>query len=229
MKKVLRRILVGLAAVVIVAIVAFVIWAENPMRAEAAPLSGIDYVDEPDGVVLTPADPNGTGLVFIAGARVEPQAYAAKLEPLAEAGITVVIARPILNFAIFEVRPLSTFEALAPDVTDWYVGGHSLGGVKACQYAADTAGLILFGSYCANEITDLPVLSISASNDGLSTPTKIADAAHYLPADADFVELAGGNHAQFGDYGVQPGDGTSTITDQKFTEQLTAAVLEFVG
>jgi hypothetical protein len=229
--KILRRVLLGIAAALILALVAFVIYAENPMRAEAAPLSTVSYVDEPDGVVLTPDDPNGTGLVFIAGARVEPQAYAAKLEPLVDAGVTVVIARPTLNFAIFELRPLSTFEALAPDVDTWFVGGHSLGGVKACMYAADggVAGLILFGSYCSSAIDDLPVLTIAATNDGLSTPTKIADAAALLPADARLVEIAGGNHAQFGDYGTQPGDGESTISDAKFTSQLTTAVLEFVG
>ena len=73
------------------------------------------------------------------------------------------------------------------------------------------------------------MLSISASNDGLSTPAKIEDAAHYLPTDAEFVEIPGGNHAQFGDYGTQPGDGESTISDAEFTTQLTTAILEFVG
>ena len=226
--KVIRRILLWIAVALIAALVAFVLWAENPMTAEAGPLASVSYADHPDGVVLTPTQPNGTGLVFIAGARVEPQAYAAKLEGLVDAGVTVVIARPTLNFAIFEYRPLSVFESLAPDVDEWFVGGHSLGGVKACQYASETAGLILFGSYCASDVSR-PVLSISATNDGLSTPTKIEDAAHYLPKNAQFVEIDGGNHAQFGDYGVQPGDGDSTISDEEFTEQLTSAVLDFVS
>ena len=226
--KIIRRILLWVAVALIAALVAFVLWAENPMTAEAGPLAEVAYVDTPNGVVLTPDEPNGTGLVFIAGARVEPQAYAAKLEGLVDAGVTVVIARPTLNFAIFEYRPLSAFESLGPDVDTWFVGGHSLGGVKACQYASETAGLILFGSYCASDVSG-PVLSISATNDGLSTPTKIEDAAHYLPKNARFVEIDGGNHAQFGDYGVQPGDGDSAITDAEFEQQLTAAVLEFIG
>jgi len=225
-KRIIRRILLWVAVALIAALVAFVLWAENPMTAEAGPLSDVFYVDYPDGVVLTPDEPTGTGLVFIAGARVEPQAYAAKLEGLVDAGITVVIARPTLNFAIFEYRPLSVFESLAPDVDEWFVGGHSLGGVRACQYASETAGLILFGSYCASEVTGA-VLSISATNDGLSTPAKIEDAAHYLPDDAEFVVIDGGNHAQFGDYGVQPGDGESTISDERFAQQVTAAVLAF--
>lgn len=227
MKRVVRRILLWVAVALIAALVVFVLWAENPMRAEAGPLSTVSYVDHPEGVVLTPDEPNGTGLVFIAGARVEPQAYAAKLSGLVDAGVTVVIARPTLNFAIFENRPLTTFESLAPDVDSWFVGGHSLGGVKACQYAADAEGLILFGSYCASKVSG-PVLSISAGNDGLSTPDKIADAASLLPADAEFPVIDGGNHAQFGDYGVQPGDGESTVSDARFEEQLTAAVLGFM-
>jgi pimeloyl-ACP methyl ester carboxylesterase len=228
MKRIIRRVLLWVAAALILALAAFVIWAENPMRAEAGPLSTVDYVDSPDGVVLTPENPNGTGLVFIAGARVEPQAYAAKLSGLVDAGVTVVIARPALNFAILEFRSLDTFESLAPDVDTWFVGGHSLGGVKACQYATETAGLILFGSYCASDITDVDVLTISATNDGLSTPEKIADAADLLPKNAQLVVIDGGNHAQFGDYGVQPGDGDSTISDAEFERQLTAAVLAFM-
>lgn len=190
-----------------------------------------------DGVLLAPHHPNGIGLVFLAGARVDPAAYADKLAVIAETGTTVVIARPILNFAIFETRPLSTFTGLATGVTSWYVGGHSLGGVRACQYAADAArgtvaGLILFGSYCAVDLSHsgLPVLTLSATHDGLSTPATIAGAAHLLPADAELVRLPGATHAQFGDYGLQPGDGTAApgATDAQAKSEITLAVMSFV-
>ena len=236
-----RRVLGRVGAVVfllfIAAVVAFVLWAESPMRAEDGPLKAAQsddafvYRETDEGVTLTPRDPDGTGLVFFSGARVEPAAYADKLSGLAEAGVTVVIVRPILNFAIFEYRPLSDFEVAGVD--SWYVGGHSLGGVKACQYAADTgndsAGLVLFGSYCASSIADtnLAVLTLAAENDGLSTPAKIEDAAGLLPADAELVTLPGAVHAQFGDYGVQPGDGTPTATDDEVSVEITSAVLAF--
>ena len=113
-----------------------------------------------------------------------------------------------------------------PDVQTWAVGGHSLGGVRACQLATDADALVLFASYCANDLSGsgLPVLSLSGSEDGLSTPQKIADAARELPDDAVFVEIPGASHASFGAYGPQPGDGTPTAdpaeVDRVIAEQL---------
>lgn len=235
----IRRI--GLTALVLglVAVIGFVIWAENPMPAESRPLSAVKadsqltYSDTDSSVVLTPRDPNGAGLIFVAGARVDAPAYAATLRGVADAGVTVVIVRPILNFAIFEFRPLKSFESAAPDVTRWYVGGHSLGGVKACQWAAEpkVAGLVLLGSYCANDLsrTDIPVLSIGGTRDGLSTPAKIAAARDLLPSDARLIEIRGASHAQFGAYGSQPGDGTPTVPDSTVTAAIVRDMLDFVG
>lgn len=157
------------------------------------------------------------GLVFIPGAKVDPYAYLYKLSGIvAQSGATVVITKPTLNLAFFDTRPVSYFEKDAPDVSRWFVGGHSLGGVRACQLAesGDVVGLVLFGSYCANDLSDsgLEVLSIGGSDDGLSTPAKIEAARHLLPSGANAVEIEGLNHAGFGDYGVQPGDGTATLS-----------------
>ena len=71
------------------------------------------------------------------------------------------------------------------------------------------------------------VISVSGSEDGLSTPEKIADARHLLPGDAEMHEIEGANHASFGDYGPQPGDGTATISDDDMREQLTELVGPF--
>jgi predicted dienelactone hydrolase len=111
----------------------------------------------------------------------------------------------------------------------WAVGGHSLGGVKACQLAGDAGRLVLFASYCATDISDtsIGVLSIAGSEDGLSTPQKIADNRHLLPADAQLVEIAGASHSSFGDYGLQPGDGTPTISDDDMIQQITDAAAQF--
>lgn len=235
-------------------------WAASPATAEPGSLAGasadrsFELTESPDAVVLTPTRPDGVGLVVLAGARVEPAAYAAKLSGLAEEGTTVVIARPILNFAIAEFRPLTDFTRLGPGVDSWVVGGHSLGGVRACGYAAsardarapasetpsprpagspspEIAGLLLLGSYCAVDLADsaLPVLSLGGGADGLSTPAKIADAAALLPADTRFAELAGASHAQFGDYGTQAGDGTPTASDAEVREWMTEEVRSFLA
>jgi hypothetical protein len=255
-------------------ILAFLVYASTPMTAEAAPLAavrempGITVTETADSVILAPtsagtagvasdsaldsssdtsSNSDKRGLVFFAGARVEPAAYAAKLSGVARNGTTVVIVRPILGFGILEWRPIQTFTALAPGVESWLVGGHSLGGVRACQYVADQPGtaqesgaaasgadsgdvaldgLVLVGSYCATDIvhSDVAVLSLSGSADGLSTPDKIDGARPLLPASTTFVEIAGASHASFGDYGVQPGDGKPTADDAVVTSEIARAI-----
>jgi len=244
----LLRILAAVVAVLALVVVVFLVYAhtvmqgERPAALEAWRDDAVEITSTDAGIVIEPVEgATGEGLVFIPGAKVDPYAYLYKLSGVAEAsGLTVVITNPTLNLAFFDQRPLSTFTALAPEVDEWYVGGHSLGGVRACQLAgggSDAAGepsvvgLVLFGSYCANDLSEsgLDVLSISGANDGLSTPEKIAAAAPLLPADAEFVELAGVNHADFGDYGAQPGDGVSTRDDAEVRAELGTVVAEFVG
>ena len=234
------RILVSIVAVVALVLVGFLAWANTPMmgdRARAIDVwtnPAVSITDEGASVLLAPTgEPSGQGLVFIPGALVDPYAYLYKLAGAVEdTGLTVVVTKPTLNLAFFDQRPLSTFTAHAPDVTSWYVGGHSLGGVRACQLATDPSvdGLILFGSYCANDLsgTDLHVLSIGGNDDGLSTPAKIDAARHLLPADATMVEIDGMNHAQFGDYGVQPGDNEPRIPDDQARDELTDALTSFL-
>lgn len=228
----------SLAALLGLAVLGFLLWANiGVIAAEPEALAAVQddpaltLTDEGSAWVLAPADgASETGLVFIPGAKVEPVAYAATLAGVAAEGVTVVITKPTLNLAFFDLRPLSEFTALAPEVPDWFVGGHSLGGVRACQLAEDTDGLVLFGSYCATDLsgTDLPVLSISGSEDGLSTPAKIEEAADLLPADTEFVVIEGGNHAGFGAYGPQAGDGEATIPPAEIQEQITAALVPFL-
>ena len=228
----------SLAALIVLAGLGFLLWANiGVMAAEPEALAAVR--DDPDVTltdaggawILAPASGDSdTGLVFIPGAKVDPLAYAATLVGVVEEGATVVITKPTLNLAFFDFRPLSDFTALVPGIDEWSVGGHSLGGVRACQLAEGTDGLVLFGSYCANDLSDadLAALSISGSQDGLSTPAKIDEAAHLLPADTIFVVIEGGNHAGFGAYGPQPGDGEATIPDDEINAQITDALAPFL-
>ncbi|WP_395639616.1 alpha/beta hydrolase [Pseudolysinimonas sp.] len=238
-RRIVARIAAALGALLVVAVVGILVWTQvGVMAAEPEPLAavqtdpGILITDDGAALVLAPAGGTSTtGLVYIPGAKVDPWAYAAKLSGLVDGGITVVITKPILNLAFFDLRPLDAFTSLAPDVDTWMVGGHSLGGVRACQLAADADALVLFASYCASDLTDsgLPVLSIGGEKDGLSTPAKIADARDLLPADAELVEIPGASHASFGDYGMQAGDGSPTISDPDMTIELTELVGRFAA
>ena len=237
------RALLVVLVLVLVAVVGLVAWAKTGvMAAEDAPWQavqdrpGITVSEDATALVLRPdgtgADgtgaegtrSEGTGLVFFPGAKVEPAAYAARLADLvAEDGITVVIAKPWLGLALLDRRDLETFTAAADDVETWMVGGHSLGGAGLPARRgrrAGAAGLLLRRL----SATDLPVLSISGSEDG--TAPKIDDARDLLPDDAQMLEIPGASHASFGDYGPQDGDGTASIEDAEMTEQVTEAVLE---
>ena len=46
-----------------------------------------------------------------------------------------------------------------------------------------------------------------------------------LPADTEWITIEGGNHAQFGDYGVQDGDGEATISAEMQWGYTTDAVV----
>jgi len=233
--RILWWVLGVIGALIVAAIIGIVIWSQTGvMAAEPGPLAAVQaddrivISDEPDGIIMTPAEGRShTGLVFIPGAKVDPWAYASKLSGVvAEKNVTVVITKPWLNLAFFDLRPLGSFTTLAPAVREWMVGGHSLGGVRSCQLATQANALVLFGSYCAGDLSEWqqPVLSMSGSEDGLSTPDKIADARDLLPRDAEMVEIDGASHSSFGDYGLQPGDGTPTISDEAMTAEITRLV-----
>jgi pimeloyl-ACP methyl ester carboxylesterase len=204
-------------------------------------------------LLMSPADtgdaPIGTGLVFYPGARVDPRAYATLLAPVVEAGHPVVVVKPPLGFALLDINAatgaVKAFDAWSevdgrPD--RWAVGGHSLGGVAASDYAgevaisdiggpaSDVAGLVLWAAYPARSLADadLPVLSVSGTSDALTTPAEIEQSKDLLPPGTDFVVIEGANHAQFGDYGDQGGDGEATISDEEARTRIVEATMLFL-
>jgi alpha-beta hydrolase superfamily lysophospholipase len=185
-----------------------------------------------------------TGLVFYCGERVPPEAYAYLARACAQAGYTSVLASMPLNFAILAPSMAAKVAAARPGVARWVIAGHSLGGVAAASFVARNAkasekdaiavgGLLLLASY-PNRSTDLSTKSISvvtvgATRDSLSPPTKIAAARDRLPAGSRYVEIAGGNHAQFGEYGPESGDGFAEIpgpTQRKAAAEEALALLD---
>ena len=72
-------------------------------------------------------------------------------------------------------------------------------------------GLILLGAYPIND-ADIPTIAIYGSEDmGLDEAKLAAAQVKY--------EILGGNHAYFGNYGEQKGDGTASITRDSQQEQ----------
>jgi hypothetical protein len=234
-RTVVARVLGVLATVALLATVFYLrpIPATDAAAARAAdPGAAVEVTTSWDQVTLEPtAEAPTTGLVFFPGALVEPIAYVPNLLEVAAAGYLVVIIKPPLNVALLaRGRATDVFEA-DPSIERWVVGGHSLGGVAAASVAGssdEVDGLLLWASFPNGSIADredLEVTSISGSEDGLSTPADIDATAPRLPEDTEYVEIDGANHAQFGDYGAQSGDGEATIDPQDASEQIVDASL----
>lgn len=147
----------------------------------------------------------------------------------------MVIVDVPFNLAVFDIDAPDRVIAREPSITTWVVGGHSLGGAMAAQYAGShpgaVDGLVLWGSYPAADLADadIAVLSIYGSLDaGLPTIRNDANLAK-LPATARYVEISGGNHEQMGSYTGQPNDPPATISRIEQQAQLTTATASFLG
>lgn len=236
---VLRAVLRWIVTAVAVAVAGLTWWlAPYPVQvADAAQLTtppGVTVTDSSDGILLTPTDrrKSGTaGVAFLPGALVDPRAYIPLLTPVAQAGHPVFIAKLPLGVAFLEPDVVGAARAADPTTQDWVVAGHSLGGaVGSDQAVQGAAGLILLGAYPINDISsaDIPVLSISGTNDGLTTPADVKASRKTLPDGTEFVIIPGAIHSYFGDYGEQPGDGQAAISRAEAQEQITQAMIGFL-
>lgn len=216
----------------------FVIWASSaaqPMPEALAALQSDNAVtvSQENWIEFAPAGGSPTtGLIFYPGGRVDPRAYAPPARALAERGYLVAVTPVLLNLAIFDPDRASAVIAAHPEIDRWLIGGHSLGGTTAAMYAnrhPDAVdGVVFWAAYPAGgdslaDRTDLTVTSIYGTLDGLATPAKIEASIPLLPADAQFVTIEGGNHAQFGWYGDQSGDNPATISREDQQAQVVAA------
>lgn len=238
------KVLRWIALVAACGIFALVWWlvpysATDPARAAMDSDDLVTVTESATQIMMTPGGTsNEVGVFFQPGALVDARAYAAVLRPLAEQGHTVVIPKQPFGIAFLSTGAFSHARTAHPPVTSWVLGGHSLGGVvsaidaESFSQAADhgVAGMLFFASYPASNMSGiaLPVLSISASNDGLATPEKISASKTDLPPDTAFTVVQGAVHANFGDYGPQSGDGQPTISADSARRQIAAASLAFV-
>ena len=165
-------------------------------------------------------------LIFYPGARVAAASYAPLLHRLAEEGVDVLLVDMPLHFALFGEDRADAIMAQY-DYARWYIGGHSLGGVSAVRYAAsrELAGIVLLAAY-PTETVDEPMLLIYGSEDGVLNMERVEEAPRY--GRVETVRIPGGNHAQFGDYGEQAGDGAATVSAREQQEETVAAIVAWL-
>lgn len=241
MGRVPRYLIFPLAFLLIVG--GFLAWGLTPLGPAPEALNALlpnDAVAARDAVFfefIPRAEPPSTGLIIYPGGRVDWRSYAPLARAIAEEGYYVAIVPMPLSLAVLAPDKAAEVIASRPAVRTWAIGGHSLGGAMAARFAHQNLdvvqGLVLWAAYPAesDDLTNsgLRVISIFASQDGLATREKIDASRRLLPPDTRWVEISGGNHAQFGWYGDQPGDGTAEIGREEQMRQVAAATVEFLS
>ena len=194
------------------------------------------------------------GFVYYPGGLVGPHAYLQWQDKLVtlNPGLKIVTVKMPGNLAVFGIDKGMTVVKANPAISTWVTGGHSLGGTMAAELVNKNQttfkGLVFIASYPASDILKNwsgGVLSVHASRDGLSTIAKIEKYKADLPSASvmngmndfslpvsgrtHYYEIMGGNHAQFGNYGLQAGDSTATISATVQQNQLIQVINNFIG
>ena len=235
--KKLGFILLGLIIIALIFIVSFFTTSYGPSTQAMANLEDSTLVDVTVDNFISFAPENTTattGLIIYPGAKVEPEAYAPLANKIAQAGYEVIITPMPLNFAIFDSNAADEVISKFPNIKNWVISGHSLGGVMAAKYASENSnikGVIFYASYPqGDELKDsnIEVTSIYGSLDGVANLEKIVGSKDLLPTSTTFVEITGGNHAQFGSYGEQSGDNPAEISVNEQIEKAANASIELL-
>ena len=185
--------------------------------------SGISVQD--NLTILSPSYPTDTAIIFYPGAKVEAEAYLPLLDQIRQIGVTCILVHMPFRMAIFDADAAEDVITQFPEFQHWYIAGHSMGGAMASQFASDhpdqVDGLILMGAYIYGDYPDEKSLTIYGSLN-----QSVEDHIDYTE---NIVEIEGGNHAQFGNYGPQKGDLTAEISAQEQQAQTVAAIEAFLS
>lgn len=210
--------------------------SEDEIQDSLQPSSAI-LVEAGRDLVFSPQPPSRRGFILYPGAQVVPSAYAVVGRALAELGYHTYILKMPFNLAVLDTNAATAIIRDNPQITEWLIGGHSLGGAMAADYVYKNPqavdGLVLLAAWPVPDHSlaerDLPVLSIYGELDGLATVAEIEESRSLLPPHTSFVQIDGGNHAQFGSYGLQKGDLAATISKEEQFGLIKAALQAFIN
>ena len=172
---------------------------------------------------------NESALIFYPGAKVEYTSYAPLLKNISSRGIDCYAVEMPFNLAFLgqnsadDIIKNSSYE-------HYFISGHSLGGAMAASYingTNNTDGLILFAAYPSSEI-EKPVLSIYGSCDKVLNMDKYNKSKSLIKGNFTECIIDGANHAQFGYYGNQSGDGKALISAKLQQNQTVNKIISFI-
>ena len=235
------KILMGIAIFLIILVSGSFIYLSSYYKASSLAFDSLESdslveVEEDGDILFEPvANAKDIGFIFYPGAKVEASAYAPLAKEIASNGYPVIIAKMNFNLAILSPNRADMIISNHKDIENWVIGGHSLGGVMASNYALENDqinGLVLLASYPQDKTNlsskPIKVLSLWGSNDEVADLNKVKEAKEVMPTDSQFIEITGGNHGGFGEYGHQKGDGESSITNKQQMTETTKYIIELL-
>lgn len=179
-----------------------------------------------DTYTLTVDNPIGN-IIIIPGGKVYTESYMYLAYNLALNGYQVYLTKALFHLAI--LNPYYTSKFLSSDLPNIIIG-HSLGG-SVGSFVAGTStlvsDLILLGSYATNKIDHSNVLLITAQNDLVLNQTSFNQSLSNYKT-YEHVIIEGGNHAGFGYYGIQKGDGIAEISIKEQQQETINIILDYL-
>lgn len=222
MKKKIKKILLIVVCVLLVIFGGCYWYVSDYYHADAsvAALSQqqMSFDENIDGYVIQPEENIKGGIIFYPGAKVDELAYTTLMQKLSQQGYLCVISKMPFHFAVLDINAADSIISKYNQIDNWYMMGHSLGGAMAAQYTSEhndmIKGLILLGAYSTQDLSSssLNVVSIYGSEDQVLNREKYQKNYSLLPSHTQELIIEGGNHAQFGNYGIQSGDGDAKIS-----------------
>ena len=214
---------IGFGMILILGI-SFLWYTSEYYRADAEALSVLSksYVIEHNDYIELKAD-SDVGLIFYPGGKVEAYAYLVLLDSIRNEGVNVFLVKMPFKLAVFNINAATSILESHSNINKWYIAGHSLGGAMASQYLDKNAdkfdGLIQLSAYPLNDKEE-HVLIMFGSNDGVLDLDKMKNLNTFV--------IEGGNHAYFGNYGEQEGDGVASISRASQQAITVQAISDFI-
>lgn len=179
-------------------------------------------------------DGPGTGdlIIFYPGAKVQTEAYAPILHQTAASGYDCYLVNMPFRLAFFGMNHAEDVMADHPDYEQYFLSGHSLGGAMAGNFAAEhpdeISGVIFMAAYPTKSLEGHSVLSLYGSQDEVLNMQHYKNSMSFMPDNFTEAVIEGGNHAQFGDYGKQKGDGEAEIPAKEQWDETVTAIVDFM-
>lgn len=235
-----KKRIITLLTVLTIFVIGFFIWLSNGYSLQEEDKkylqssSKVEVTVEGDYTYFTPKNVSATkGFIFYPGVRVDSSSYAKLCNDVASYGYKVVTVDMPFNYANFGKNKANKVIEENPEITKWVIGGDSLGGTVACEYAVNNKnveGIVLISSYPRENISELgfKVLSLWGSKDNIVDYKELINSKTQLPKDTKYVEIEGANHSQFANYGMYSGDEEALISNDEQMDTTVRNIVDFL-